>query len=82
MSMSYRFFKWLKPGGRLLITDYCRSDAKPSEEFATYIRQRGYDLHSVTAYGRMLDDAGFSDVAAQDWTHQVRLCYSMKTIKK
>ncbi|GJN15117.1 hypothetical protein PR202_gb02008 [Eleusine coracana subsp. coracana] len=48
------FFKWLKPGGKVLISDYCKNPGKPSEEFAAYIKQRGYDLHDVKAYGKFL----------------------------
>ena len=51
------FFKWLKPGGKVLISDYCRFPGKPSEEFAVYIKQRGYDLHDVEAYGQVLSFA-------------------------
>jgi SAM-dependent methyltransferase len=47
------FFKWLKPGGKVLISDYCRNPGKPSEEFAAYIKQRGYDLHDVKTYGKV-----------------------------
>lgn len=65
-----RFFKWLKPGGRVLISDYCRSPGPPSSEFGAYIQQRGYDLHDVEAYGQMLKDAGFVDVLAEDRTNQ------------
>ncbi|RLM98711.1 phosphomethylethanolamine N-methyltransferase-like [Panicum miliaceum] len=64
------FFKWLKPGGKVLISDYCKNPGKPSEEFAAYIKQRGYDLHDVKAYGQMLEDAGFHDVIAEDRTEQ------------
>ncbi|CAN6818535.1 unnamed protein product [Brassica oleracea] len=60
------FFKWLKPGGRVLITDYCKSDETPSPLFAEYIKQGGYDIHDVQAYGQMLKDAGFEDVIAED----------------
>ncbi|KAG2242135.1 hypothetical protein Bca52824_096023 [Brassica carinata] len=67
------FFKWLKPGGRVLITDYCKSAETPSPVFAEYIKQRGYDLHDVQAYGQMLKDAGFEDVIAEDRTDQVTL---------
>ncbi|KAK6925370.1 hypothetical protein RJ641_009696, partial [Dillenia turbinata] len=64
------FLKWLKPGGKVLISDYCKSAGTPSAEFAAYIKQRGYDLHDVNAYGQMLRDAGFEDVIAEDRTDQ------------
>ncbi|XP_058107887.1 phosphomethylethanolamine N-methyltransferase-like isoform X2 [Magnolia sinica] len=64
------FFKWLKPGGKVLITDYCKRAGPPSAEFEKYIRQRGYDLHDVEAYGQMLKDAGFDEVTAEDRTDQ------------
>ncbi|RID63380.1 hypothetical protein BRARA_E02393 [Brassica rapa] len=64
------FFKWLKPGGKVLISDYCKSSETPSPEFSEYIKQRGYDLHDVQAYGQMLKEAGFNDVIAEDRTDQ------------
>ncbi|KAJ3670687.1 hypothetical protein LUZ60_008113 [Juncus effusus] len=64
------FYNWLKPGGKVLISDYCKSEGEPTEEFAAYIKQRGYDLHDVKAYGKMLEDAGFHDVVAEDRTNQ------------
>ncbi|XP_050216695.1 phosphomethylethanolamine N-methyltransferase isoform X3 [Mercurialis annua] len=64
------FYKWLKPGGKVLISDYCKSAGTPTSEFAEYIKQRGYDLHDVNAYGQMLKDAGFDDVIAEDRTDQ------------
>ncbi|KAA8542823.1 hypothetical protein F0562_023975 [Nyssa sinensis] len=64
------FYKWLKPGGKVLISDYCKNAGPPSLEFAGYIKQRGYDLHDVKAYGQMLRDAGFDEVIAEDRTDQ------------
>jgi len=46
------FYKWLKPGGKVLISDYCKRAGQPSPEFAQYIKQRGYDLHDVQEYGQ------------------------------
>ncbi|CAL9031702.1 unnamed protein product, partial [Prunus brigantina] len=66
------FYKWLKPGGKVLISDYCRSAGTPSAEFAEYIKQRGYDLHDVQAYSQMLKDAGFDEVIAEDRTDQFK----------
>nr|ABG57185.1 phosphoethanolamine N-methyltransferase [Salicornia europaea] len=64
------FYKWLKPGDKVLISDYCKKAGPPSPEFASYIKQRGYDLHDVKEYGQMLKDAGFIDVIAEDRTDQ------------
>lgn len=48
--------KWLKPGGKVLITDYCHGDKENhSEEFVKYVMQRGYQLLSVGAYGQLLE---------------------------
>lgn len=45
-------FDVLRPGGRLLITDYCKGEeGAPSEGFAAYIAQRGYDLHTLEVGG-------------------------------
>ncbi|KAL5697414.1 phosphoethanolamine N-methyltransferase [Ranunculus cassubicifolius] len=64
------FFKWLKPGGKVLISDYCKSAGTPSLKFGEYIKQRGYDLHDVGIYRQMLRNAGFSEVIAEDRTDQ------------
>lgn len=40
-----RFKEMLRPGGRLLISDYCRKAGAVSAGFEKYIKQRGYDLH-------------------------------------
>lgn len=66
-----RFMKMLKPGGKLLISDYCRAPQAPSEGFAAYIKQRGYDLHPVADYAAMLQAAGFVEVVGEDRTWQV-----------
>ena len=44
LSSPCRLFKVLKPGGQLLITDYCCTADRPSPEFDAYIRDRGYKL--------------------------------------
>ncbi|KAK2439651.1 phosphoethanolamine N-methyltransferase [Trifolium repens] len=63
------FYKWLKPGGQLLITDYCKSAGIPSSEFAEYIKEGGYHIHDLKEYEQMLENAGF-DVIVEDRTDQ------------
>ena len=60
----------LVPGGRLLFTDYCRGDGGLSEEFASYVAERGYHLYTVAEYDAVLRDAGFVDVRSEDWTER------------
>ena len=50
--------KWLKPGGQLLISDYCRSAEELSDSMKTYLAQRGYKLLSVADYGKVLQASG------------------------
>lgn len=64
------FLKWLKPGGRLLISDYCCCDGQWSEDYTLYVKQRGYFLLSVKDYGKLLGDVGFVKVKAEDRTDQ------------
>lgn len=54
LSLFKKFLKWLKPGGKVLISDYCKKAGAPSIEFGEYIKQRGYDLHDVDAYGQVI----------------------------
>lgn len=71
-----RLFRWLKPGGRLLITDYCRAaeEVELSADFSSYITGRGYSLLDPTKYSMMLSAAGFSDIVAEDRTKQMVTC--------
>jgi hypothetical protein len=40
----------LKPGGTLLITDYCKCVGSLSLEYTEYIRKRGYHIHDMKSY--------------------------------
>jgi len=59
----------LKPGGKLLVSDYCRGDQENSQRFLDYVAQRNYKLHTVSEYGNILEGAGFREVLAQDKTN-------------
>ncbi|CAI5472653.1 unnamed protein product [Closterium sp. Yama58-4] len=64
-----RFHRWLKPGGRVLITDYCSGKDKVeewSEEFRGYVAQRGYHLVTIRRYSEMLQADGFHVLKAMN----------------
>lgn len=63
-----RLRSWLKPGGKLFISDYI-CGAKPwSDEFTCYVEQRGYDLLTLEEYETLLKEFGFVNICAEDKT--------------
>ncbi|KAJ7376646.1 hypothetical protein OS493_033528 [Desmophyllum pertusum] len=70
-SLFQKILRWLKPGGQLLITDYCCSPDTPSEQFKKYLEERQYHLIDVESYGKILREVGFEAVTAEDRTNAV-----------
>ncbi|RZC61267.1 hypothetical protein C5167_023025 [Papaver somniferum] len=73
------FFKWLKPGGKVLISDYCKSAGPPSADFGSILSREDMTcmmwkhmslLFTLACLPQMLTDAGFVDVIAEDRTEQ------------
>ncbi|XP_077982671.1 uncharacterized protein LOC144437578 [Glandiceps talaboti] len=65
------FLKWTKPGGKLLISDYCCGpEENHSIDFKKYVAQRGYILYTPQDYGKLIESAGFITVKAEDRTKQ------------
>mmetsp|Transcript_34922 Transcript_34922/g.56071 ORF Transcript_34922/g.56071 Transcript_34922/m.56071 type:complete len:278 (+) Transcript_34922:47-880(+) len=62
------FFKWLKPGGTLFITDYCRGPPPGSKAFQEYLKDREYQLVQPHEYTQCVRDAGFVNVVGKDVT--------------
>ena len=69
-SLFASFFKWLKPGGQVMISDYCCGETEPSDRFKTYVAGRGYHLLSPIEYGKVLESVGFEEVVVSDRTEQ------------
>ncbi len=61
-----KFMTWLKPGGQLLISDYCITSDQLTEHTKSYLAQRNYFLTNVNTYGELLSSAGFEKVSAEN----------------
>ncbi|TRY80587.1 hypothetical protein TCAL_11633 [Tigriopus californicus] len=63
-------FKWLKPGGQVLVSEYIHGKNHPNhpQEYIDYIIDRGYQLLTASDYGDVLKKVGFTDVHAEDIT--------------
>jgi phosphoethanolamine N-methyltransferase len=58
----------LKPGGTLAASEWMGDGQSPSPAMQTYFELRGmrYELVTAEAYGRLLEDAGLTEVAVSD----------------
>lgn len=64
-----RLFNATKPGGKLVMTDYCCGpQGLWDEEFKAYVTQRGYTLVTVDQYKSILENAGWVVERAEDKT--------------
>ncbi|XP_019944292.2 phosphoethanolamine methyltransferase isoform X1 [Paralichthys olivaceus] len=70
LALFKRFHSWLKPGGKLLISDYCCGEKPWTPVFDAYVKQRGYVLYTPSQYGKFIEEAGFCNVQAEDRTDQ------------
>jgi L-ribulose-5-phosphate 4-epimerase len=71
MKLFTKFQTWLKPGGMVIICDYClgpKSAVKISDDFQKYMDTRGYHLLTPQDYKQAFVDSGFEAdfVNAQD----------------
>jgi len=67
-----KFYRWLKPGGKIFMTDYCLGKSPSSDEFKAYMfTRRGYSLQSIASSRSALEKAGFKKVVAEDRSQQL-----------
>uniref|UniRef100_A0A3Q3JGT8 phosphoethanolamine N-methyltransferase n=1 Tax=Monopterus albus TaxID=43700 RepID=A0A3Q3JGT8_MONAL len=50
LALFKHFHSWLKPGGQLLISDYCCGEKPWTPAFEAYVKQRGYILYTPSQY--------------------------------
>jgi phosphoethanolamine N-methyltransferase len=55
----------LKPGGMIVISDFCRGGTT-TPEFEKYVDESGFHLYTIPAYADELSNAGFAEVAPKD----------------
>ena len=67
-------FRVLKPGGVLTASDWLRSEAPYSDDMRYFFELEGltYHMDTLEAYGGILRDCGFVDVALTDTSAQLR----------
>ncbi|XP_017289818.1 phosphoethanolamine methyltransferase [Kryptolebias marmoratus] len=70
LALFKQFHSWLKPGGQLLISDYCCGEKPWTPAFEAYVKQRGYVLYTPPEYGKFIEEAGFCSVQVEDRTTQ------------
>ena len=58
----------LRAGGQLLFTDYCCGPKPWATDFASYVEDRGYCLHTLDEYAGLISGAGFERVVYRDLT--------------
>jgi hypothetical protein len=60
----------LRAGGRLLFTDYCCGPQPWAMDFAGYVEDGGYCLHTLDDYAGLISGAGFEQVVYSDLTYR------------
>ncbi len=66
-----RLVSLLRPGGQVLITDYCRGAGKASAAFEQHVRDCGHDLLTLDGYRQVLESAKFTGLAVEDQTEEL-----------
>ncbi len=60
-----KIYRCLKPGGRLVFTDYCKGNGAEGALFGRYVQDKAVCLATAEEYTDMLRRVGFKDVMAE-----------------
>ncbi|MEU3662051.1 methyltransferase domain-containing protein [Streptomyces sp. NPDC032940] len=66
-----RLHSLLRPGGQVLITDYCRGAQEASAAFEQHVRECGHHLLTLDGYREVLESAAFTAVTVEDRTEEL-----------
>jgi len=78
----FSLFKyWLKPGGKVFITDYSCGPKPWSDDYAQYVAQRGYNLLTPQEYGNLFVQLGYENVKAIDETPMFIECLERELVR-
>lgn len=62
-----RLFMKLKPGGRIIFTDYVSGDHELDQEYVEYLKQRQYYSVTIPKYNKILQNSGFVNIQCSNW---------------
>ena len=54
-----KFYRWLAPGGSVILTDYVSGKKDTSAELSKYVQERGYNLLQVSDYMQIFKNLNF-----------------------
>ncbi|MFI1227182.1 MULTISPECIES: methyltransferase domain-containing protein [unclassified Streptomyces] len=66
-----RLVSLLRPGGQVLITDYCTGAGAVSAAFEQHVRDCGHHLLTLDGYRQVLESAKFTAVGVEDRTEEL-----------
>lgn len=76
-----RILKWLKPGGQLLISEFCKKEGELSAAFVEDNKKSSFFYWTIKDYEALLKETGFTDVLAEDHTDSIFIPSLYKELK-
>ncbi|XP_069114747.1 phosphoethanolamine N-methyltransferase-like isoform X2 [Argopecten irradians] len=68
LQLFQKFKTFLKPGGQVLVSDYCCSEGEHTQQFKDYVKTFGYSILSQREYCATLEEAGFVQIDTENKT--------------